>query len=117
MAQRMSLEAFNITNFREHPTEEQWLVFRFTTREQALEFEAELRAAGLRHERDEQGGPPFLVAARKADREQVVRLNYLVLGRHREPFIANKALRWALILFLGLLLALIVIGAMQGGRA
>ncbi|HRD51272.1 MAG TPA: hypothetical protein PKY96_01355 [Flavobacteriales bacterium] len=113
----MSLESFNITNFREHPNEEQWLVFRFPTAGQALEFEAELRAAGLRHERDEHGGPPYLVAARKADREKAVRLNYLVLGRHREPFIANKALRWALILLLGLLLGLIVIGAILGGRA
>ncbi|MBK6342609.1 MAG: hypothetical protein IPF41_08485 [Flavobacteriales bacterium] len=107
----------NLTNYAEHPTEDQWLVFRFPSEAQALEFENALRSEGLRHERDPDGGPPFLVAARRSDREKAVRLNYLVLGRHREPFIANKALRWGLIGLLALLLALIIIGAWLGQGA
>ncbi|MBK9148073.1 MAG: hypothetical protein IPM12_09710 [Flavobacteriales bacterium] len=101
----------NLTNFSEHPTDDQWLVFRFHSEEQALEFEEALRNGGLRHERDPEGGPPFLVAARRADRERAVRFNYTVMGRHREPFIANKPLRWGLIALLGVLLALAAVGA------
>jgi hypothetical protein len=101
----------NLTNYAEHPTEDQWLVFRFHSEAQAAEFEEALRGGGLRHERDPEGGPPYLVAARRADREKAVRLNYVVLGRHREPFIGNKAMRWGLIALLGLLLAMGAIGA------
>lgn len=102
----------NITNYGEHPAEPEWLVFRFSSEEQARAFEAALREAGLRHERDTEGGPPYLVAARRADREQAVRFNYVVLGRHRSPFIPNTAFRWALIGLVAAVIALALAGAL-----
>lgn len=102
----------NLTNFDEHPTEPGWLVFRFPTREQSEEFAAELQRAGLGCERDDSDGPPFLVATRERHREAAVKANYLVIGRHRKPFLADATLRWGVIAFFILLLALALAGAL-----
>jgi hypothetical protein len=39
-----------------------------------------------------------------------VRLNYSVLGRHREPFIADGLLRWAVLGFVALIMLLALAG-------
>lgn len=102
----------NLTNYDDHPTEPGWLVFRFATPQQADAFEQGLRDAGIRHERDTEGGPPYLVAARQAQREPAVRINYRVLGRYRKPFLADPVLRWGVLGLLALLVALAVAGAL-----
>jgi hypothetical protein len=102
----------NLTNFEEHPSEPEWIVFRFAASSIADEFVEELTRAGVKHERDTEGGPPFLVGVRKSQREAAVRLNYLVLGRHRSPFIADRYLRLGVFAFLALLIALAVAGAL-----
>lgn len=101
----------NLTNFEEHPSEPGWIVFRFTTSALADEFALELARAGVKHERDTEGGPPFLVGARTSQREAAVRINYLVLGRHRPPFIADRFLRMGILGLLALLIALAIAGA------
>lgn len=102
----------NLTNYEEHPSEPEWLVFRFSSEEQARAFEEALREAGLRHERDTEGGPPYLVAARRADREQAVRFNYVVLGQHRAPFIPHRGLRWVVFGIVAAFIALAIAGAL-----
>lgn len=105
----------NLTNYGEHPTDAEWLVFRFATAAIADEFAAELAEAGVRHERDTEPGPPFLVGVRRVNRDQAVRLNYTVLGRHRKPFLPDAWLRWGVIGLVVLLLALAGAGALLGG--
>jgi hypothetical protein len=102
----------NLTNFEEHPSEPDWIVFRFGTKGMAVEFVKELEREGLKHERDEGDGPPFLVGARSSQRDAAVRLNYLVLGRHRRPFIADGWLRYGLFALVALLIALALAGAL-----
>jgi len=102
----------NLTNFEEHPSEPEWIVFRFGTEGMADEFVKELEREGLKHERDGSGGPPYLVGARSSQREAAVRLNYLVLGRHRAPFIADARLRNGLLVLVGVLIALAIAGAL-----
>lgn len=102
----------NLTNYNEHPTEPEWLVFRFNSEQQARQFEEALQHGGLRHERDTEGGPPYLVAARRADREKAVRFNYVVLGQHRSPFIPHRGLRWAIFGVVAALIALALAGAL-----
>ncbi|MBK7947003.1 MAG: hypothetical protein IPJ85_17595 [Flavobacteriales bacterium] len=58
--------------------------------------------------RDGEGGPPYLVAAKKHQREAAIRANYRVLGRHRKPFMTDPMLRRSVIGFFVLLLALAV---------
>lgn len=108
-----SLGLPRLTNYADHPTEPDWLVFRFADARVADEFCQGLEAKGMRHERDREGGPPYLVAVRRIHRSDAVRLNYLVLGRHRKPFIANPALRWSVLALVAALLALAVAGRLM----
>ncbi|MFN3875129.1 MAG: hypothetical protein ACK4L7_04365 [Flavobacteriales bacterium] len=102
-----------LTNYADHPTAPDWVVFRFAEARIAEEFCQELQAKGMRHERDQEDGPPYLVAVRRIHRSQAVRLNYAVLGRHRKPFIANRALRWSVLALMAALLALSVAGRLM----
>jgi hypothetical protein len=102
----------NLTNYDDHPEDPNWIVFRFPDPGMAEEFRVAVAAAGLQHEVDTNGGPPFMVGVKQRHREQAVRLNYQVLGRHREPFIGDRLLRWVVLGFVGLLLALAVAGAL-----
>ncbi|WKZ67797.1 MAG: hypothetical protein QY325_07660 [Flavobacteriales bacterium] len=109
------MELPNLTNYGEHPADPEWLVFRFADTAMAEEFARGLAEAGLRHERDTEPGPPFLVGVRRVHRDQAVRLNYTVLGRHRKHFLPDARLRWGLIGLVALLLALAAAGALLGG--
>jgi len=100
----------NITNYDDHPGDANWIVFRFPTEGMAGEFAQALDQAGIGHERDGDGGPPFLVGVKQRHREQAVRLNYSVLGRHRETFIADGLLRWAVLGFVALIMLLALAG-------
>lgn len=106
----LDMALLNITNFDDHPEQPLWMVFRFADHRQCAEFVAGLQAENLPHEQDANGGPPFLVGVKQRDREAAVRINYTVLGRYREPFIGNVALRWALLILVGGILLLALVG-------
>ena len=90
------------------------MVFRFAERGIADEFIEGLRAASIPFESDDSDGPPYLIGVKTQYREKAVRINYTVLGRHREPFIADGMMRWGLIGLLGVLLLLAVLGMIFG---
>lgn len=104
----------NLTNFDDHPTEPTWMVFRFGDAELAAEFILGLDAAGIPYELDDGEGPIRLIGVKQRHREAAVRINYQVLGRHREPFIGNRVLRWGLLGFTLLLVLLGLLGALRG---
>ncbi|MBK9176683.1 MAG: hypothetical protein IPM46_10195 [Flavobacteriales bacterium] len=106
------MELPNLTNYAEHPTEPGWLIFRFREDGQAAEFVQLLQADGLRHERDTEGGPPYMVAVKQHHRSVAVRLNYIVLGRHRKPFLADAVLRWGVIALVTAIILLALVGAL-----
>jgi hypothetical protein len=104
----------NLTNFDDHPTDPTWMVFRFGDREMAREFIAGLEAAGIpfeaEDEEDVDAGAVRLIGVKQRFRDAAVRVNYVVLGRHREPFLSNALLRWVLLAFVGLLVGLATLG-------
>lgn len=103
------MSLFRLANHDEHPSDPHWVVFRFGDRELADEFTGELDKAAITYERDTEG-PPYLVAVRRRQREEALRLNYLVLGRHRDPIIPDRRLGWAIVAFVGIMLILAFIG-------
>jgi hypothetical protein len=105
----------NLTNFDDHPTDPLWLVFRFTDHSMAREFMQGLDAAGLKYETDEGDEGLRLVAVKQRHRDAAIRINYTVLGRHRQPFIGNATLRWSLLALTALLLLLALAGALRNG--
>lgn len=101
----------NLTNFDDHPTEPTWLVFRFGDRDMGREFVEGLEAAGIPYEANEDDESMRLIGVKQRYRDAAVRINYAVLGRHREPFIGDGYIRWALIGFTLVLVVLALVGA------
>lgn len=103
---------FNITNQIEHPDRPNYLVFHFKEEIKAHEFEEALKSENLFYERGEQeendGSIRHLFGVRKSDVELVEKLNYTVIGNHREPFIKDKGTRWFILGF-GILLGILAI--------
>lgn len=110
----MTMALFNLTNFNDHPEDPNWVVFQFTDATMLREFTDDLTNAAITYEQDT-GGPPFLVGVKQRNREAAVRINYRVLGRHRSPFMADKALRWTVIGVVAVAIALAVAGALING--
>lgn len=107
----------NITNFDDHPEDPNWMVFRFKERAMAAEFVDGLIGSSIPFEQDESGNAPFLVGVKAQYREKAVRINYVVIGKYRSPFIADRILRWGLIGFLVLVFIMIVLGMVLGSRS
>ncbi len=106
------MSLLNLTNYDDHPTDPIWMVFRFGDREMADEFMAGLDAAGIHYEAD-LDGTMNLIAVKQRHREAAIRIDYAVLGRHREPFIGDGMLRWGLLAFTLLLVLLAIVGALR----
>ncbi len=102
----------NLTNFDDHPTEPTWMVFRFKDRNMEREFIEGLDAERISYELSEEDGVMRLIGVKQRHRDAAIRINYAVLGRHREPFIADKAIRWAILGFALILVLLAFLGAL-----
>jgi hypothetical protein len=101
---------FRLTNFEDHPSERQWMLFNFREELVRNEFAEELRRADIVHEVEDTREPPFRVAVKRRHREQAVKLNYLVIGRHRQPMIPDRRLGLALVLFVAAVVGLAFLG-------
>ncbi len=102
-----------LTNYYEHPADNRYYVFRFAEGEYADEFEAMLNESKIRYERyrDTDGpSPVILFGVHKSLFKEALRCNYLIYGKHREPFISHPLLRWALLIVTAGMIALAVAG-------
>jgi len=92
----------NITNYREHPTRNGYTVFHFFDNRQAEDFKQLLDEHHIWYETDtdrKNDKTIYFFGVRNSDLKTVVKLNYLVIGKYRKPFIPNKTFRWLVILF------------------
>jgi hypothetical protein len=107
---------FNITNQIEHPDRPNYLVFHFREEIKAEQFEAALKEKNLFYERGQQeendGSIRYLFGVRKSDTDAVERINYIIIGKHREHFIKDKSARWFIVGFGILLGVLALLGAL-----
>ena len=92
------MSSFNLTNWKEHPTDSRYFIFRFNKVELAENFEQRLKTERVEYHAHEEDGQ-FMFAVISNDLQKARKLNYLVMAEHREPMIANGFLRWALVLF------------------
>lgn len=92
----------NVTNFQDHPNNDAFKVFHFGIKEQADYFTELLSEKNIRYETDKEfakGKTLYLFGIRKTDLSEVIKLNYLALGKYRKPLINNKAFKWFVLLF------------------
>ncbi len=103
----------NLTNFEDHPSDHRYMVFNFPTLQMAGEFMDGLTMKAIPFEADDSGGPPFLIGVKKQFRERAVEVNYIVLGRHRQPFISDPIFRWFIFIFVAAAIILAVVGSLN----
>lgn len=104
---------FRITNYYEHPTQEMYIVVHYMKLEQADLFTEYLTKEQIDFEAyvDEEGGRPiYLFGIHKKHMKKIVELNFLTIGKTRQPFVPNAYFRWFLILLFFFLIFLSIMG-------
>jgi hypothetical protein len=91
-----------LVNYVRHPSNPNYIVFRFANKIKADDFEKTLTVSKIWFEKgqeDTRGKTYFLYGIHNRDYSKVERINYDVEGRNRTFLISNKFFRWALVLF------------------
>lgn len=95
-------------NFVQHPSNANYVVFRFGDQHRANDFEEGLKSAGIWYERDvemKRTVEVVLFGIHKTDFKKAQNINFSVEGKHKKPIIPFKALRYGiLVVGLGLLI-------------
>jgi len=105
-----------LVNWYQHPADNRYNVFEFRNAEMAEEFARDLEREGVevdRGEREEEGEVVDLFGVHRDQFKVALRVNHLLHGRYRRPFIAHRGLRWAMLLVTALALGLAMLGWMQ----
>jgi len=103
----------NVTNSQDHPSNQMYKVFHFKMEEQAAYFKELLNEKNIRFESDQEiakNETVYLFGIHKTDLDAVNKLNYLVIGKFRKPFISNAAFKWFVLLLGASVLALALVG-------
>lgn len=91
-----------LVNYIKHPDNPNYIVYRFADEERANAFEEELIAKKIWYEKGDEMKRTrkfILYGVHKNDFNTVQKINYMVEGRFKKPFIPFAVFRWALILF------------------
>ena len=92
-----------VTNHRDHPTNKAYKVFFFRKKEEADYFEKLIIEKNIKHEKDNEDtekGKLFLFGIRKTDIKEVSKLNYLAIGKFRNPIFSNSSIKYLLLGFI-----------------
>ena len=105
---------FNLTNYGEHPTNQNYWVFSFKRQEEAAYFEDMLVKSGIKFEKDDSGIESneelTLYAVRTIDRKPVIQMNFQTSAHFRKPFIRHKTLRYGVLLTAAVAIILGIVG-------
>jgi hypothetical protein len=108
-----------LTNWYTHPADNRYHVFEFRNVEMAAEFERDLLEAGIEFERapadskENDAEPVAQFGIHRQAFKSALRINHLLHGRHRGPFIAHTGLRWAMLLLTAGMVLLGLMGWLQ----
>jgi hypothetical protein len=99
-------------NFTKHPTNKEYVVYRFTDNARAESFRQELLDNNIEFEEDSEKKKQLsyiLFAIHKRHYKKTMQMNFKVEGVHKKPLIRFTFFRWALVLFgFGIILLSIV---------
>ena len=99
-------------NFTKHPTQPNYVVYRFTDKGRANSFREELEKESIDFEEDQEHKKQVsytLFAIHKKNYKKYMKLNFKVEGMHKKPLIPFTILRWTVLLIgLGILILAIV---------
>lgn len=104
-----------LVNFVPHPTDPDYMVFRFADIKRAQDFEKRLTAAKIWFEKGENPSRSkdkvfHLYGVHHRDYKAALQINYDVEASNRNFILKNNILRWSLLIFTFGILALAVFG-------
>lgn len=101
-----------LVNYVRHPSDPNYVVYRFADKKRADDFESSLVEAKIWFEKGEdqtRGKTYILFGVHNRDYTKVQKINFDVEGRNRKFIISNNFFRWALVLFsMGVMLLAVV---------
>jgi len=108
------LEHFDmgLVNYRQHPTNVNYMVYRFKDLERAQSFEDGLNAAGLWFERsdpEEDEKQVVMFAVEKKQYKKTQRINFKTEAKHKNFLISNRFFR---VFFVALMLGIITLATL-----
>src|SRR5690554_627305 len=86
-----------LVNYVRHPSNPNFMVFRFASKTKADDFEKTLKEQKIWFEKGEEARKArtyYLFGIKNKDFKKVERINYIVEGRNRSFIISNKVFRW-----------------------
>ncbi|MDB3906747.1 hypothetical protein N9355_04710 [Crocinitomicaceae bacterium] len=102
-----------LVNYTKHPSDPDYVVFRFPDVDRADTFEAFLTSEKIWFERSSEAHKQrtyFLFGLHKTDFKRAERLNMKVEGKHKKPIIPIAGLRWFIVLFGMTAITLAIVG-------
>lgn len=108
-----------LTNWYTHPVDNRYHVFEFRDAQLAEEFEGDLIREGIEFEKapieaaQHGEGVVLQFGVHRTAFKEALRVNHLLHGRHRRPFIAHVGLRWLMLLVTAAMVVLALVGWMR----
>lgn len=111
----LNIEFLDFTNFRDHPTQENAIVFHYYEKERFDYFVNLLVKEGIWHETDVDRSQKviYYVGTKRVDFKRTEYLNNLTIGKHRNKFIADRNLRILVFIISAAVLTLAILGAIK----
>ncbi len=100
-------------NYTRHPSDPNYVVYRFMDANRAATFEAALVDKSIDFEKDtteKRAVTVYLFAIHKNDYKQTEQINFDVEAKHRKPFIPYAGFRYFMIIFSAIVLFLAFMG-------
>lgn len=113
MASGTRIGKLGLVNYRDHPTQQNYKVFNFMSKEEADMFESILLREKVWYEKDSDevnSGTTYLFGVKADSFARAQRANFEVSAKFRNPLIKNTALRLFLLIFFFSFLILAIIG-------
>ena len=102
-----------LVNYVKHPSNKDYVVYRFADQERANSFEQALEADGIWFEKSTKEGKQrnyYLFGVHKTDYTKTEKINFSVEAQHKKPLIKIAFLRYFLLFFSLIALTLATIG-------
>lgn len=102
-----------LVNYVQHPSNPKYIVFRFADIGRADSFESELNSSKIWFEKSsdfKREKEYFLFGIHQNDFKKAEKINYIVEGKHKKPFIPFKGLRFIVMLISGVILTIAILG-------
>ena len=103
-------------NYVAHPKDRNYVVFRFVDQDRSSDFKARLEAAKIWFEQSDdvkRGQRCDLYAIHHTDFKKVAQINYDVEAAHKKPILKHPLLRYGLLLFFFVCIALAIVVYMK----